>query len=190
MLIVASLPEWQGTVCYNTAVLIGRDGQLLGRYQKTHLPHSEATGGTTPGSVFPVFDTDIGRVGMQVCYDHFFPEVTRLLALRGAEAVFVPIMGDIRRGGRAYEAVARARAIDNSVFYVTSVRDTGRSLIVDPEGEILADTAGVPGVAVADVELDAPRYERWLSVAGEAEFSNLWPKERRPSLYAGLSRPL
>ena len=218
MMIVVSLPEWEGHLRYNTAVIIGRDGQIVGRYRKTHLPQAEVKlDGHTPGSSLPVFDTEIGRVGLQVCYDHFFPEVARLLALQGAEIIFTPIMGGgsatanqalarapaidnsvvmvpTKRGHgggrrRPSAAAPRARAIDNSVFWVTSIRDSGgRSLIVDPSGRILADSAGQPGVVFADVDLDAPHYERWLSVEGEAEFRHLWPKERRPSIYRALAQ--
>jgi len=187
MLIIVSLPDWQGPLRYNTAVIIARDGRIVGTYRKTHLPQSEVEEGTTPGATFPVFDTDIGRVGLQICYDHFFPEVTRSLAVQGAEIIFTPIMGDGRSDGQAYEAVARARALDNSVFYVTSIRDPGRSLIVDPTGAILADSAGRPGVVFAEVDLDAPHYEPWLSVPGYAEFRRLWPKERRPVIYRELT---
>jgi predicted amidohydrolase len=125
---------------------------------------------------------------MQICYDHFFPEVTRSLALNGAEIIFTPIMGDIRTHEQAYEAVARARALDNTIYYVTSIRDTARSLIVDPSGTILADSKGVPGVVFADIDLDAPFYEPWLSVEGSAEFRHLWRKERRPGSYGLLTR--
>ncbi|MCJ7750813.1 MAG: hypothetical protein MUQ65_06920 [Armatimonadetes bacterium] len=187
MMIVVSLTEWDDGLRYNTAIIMGRDGEILGRYRKTHLPQAEAEDGVTPGDSLPVFDTEIGRIGLQICYDHFFPEVARLLALGGAEMIFTPIMGDIRAKETVYDAVARTRAVDNSVFYVTSIRDTGRSLVVDPSGRILADTAGVPGVAFADVDLNAAYWEDWMSVGGDAEFRHLWPKERRPSLYRALS---
>ena len=187
MLIVVSLPEWVGTLRYNTAVIIGRDGSIVGRYRKTHLPLGELVSGTEGGDAFPVFDTDIGRVGLQVCYDHMYPEVTRLLALNGAEIVFTPVMGDGRYGNTAHEAVARARAIDNTVFYVTSMRDVPSSLIIDTTGRVLADTAGKPGVAFADVDLDERHYQPYMSIGGEGDFRNIWRRERHPSLYRGLS---
>ena len=187
MMIVVSLPEWQGNVRYNTAVLVGRDGGIIGKYRKVMLPEAEVEWGTAPGSELPVFDTDIGRIGMQICYDHVFPEISRSLALQGAEIIFTPIEGDIRTEGKAYDAVARARALDNSVYYVTSICDTGRSLIIDPSGQILADTAGKLGLVFADVDLDAEFYEPWLSVPGYAEFKHVWPKERRPAMYHRLT---
>jgi predicted amidohydrolase len=186
MLIIVSLPEWVGEFRYNTAVIIGRDGSIVGRYRKTHLPLGELVSGTEAGDAFPVFDTDIGRVGLQICYDHMYPEVTRLLALGGAEIVFTPVMGDGRYENQAHEAVARARAIDNAVFYVTSMRDVPSSLIVDTTGRVLADTKGVPGVAFADINLDEQHYQPWMSVAGEGDFRNIWRRERHPSLYRGF----
>ncbi len=187
MLIIVSLPEWVGDLRYNTAVIIGRDGSIVGRYRKTHLPLGELVTGTEAGDSFPVFDTDIGRVGMQVCYDHMYPEVTRLLALNGAEIVFTPVMGDGRYENTAHEAVARARAIDNTVFYVTSMRDVPSSLIVDTTGRVVADTKGTPGVVFADVDLDERCYQRWMSIGGEGDFRNIWRRERHPSMYRALA---
>jgi predicted amidohydrolase len=187
MLIVVSLPEWVGPLRYNTAVIVGRDGSIVGRYRKTHLPLAELESGTEAGDSFPVFDTDVGRVGMQVCYDHMYPEVTRLLALNGAEIVFTPVMGDGRYENTAHEAVARARAIDNTVFYVTSMRDVPSSLIIDTAGRVLADTKGQPGVVFADVDLDERYYQPWMSIGGEGDFRNIWRRERHPSLYRRLS---
>jgi predicted amidohydrolase len=187
MLIIVSLPEWVGDLRYNTAVIIGRDGSIVGSYRKTHLPLGELVTGTEAGDSFPVFETDIGRVGLQICYDHMFPEVTRLLALNGAEIVFTPVMGDGRYENTAHEAVARARAIDNTLCYVTAMRDVPSSLIVDTTGRVLADTAGKPGVVFADVDLDERTYQPWMSIGGEGDFRNIWRRERHPSMYAALA---
>ena len=187
LMIIVSVPEWQGPLWYNTAVIIGKDGRLVGRYRKTHLPQSEVEEGSAAGSTLPVFDTEIGRIGVQICYDQFFPEVARALALQGAEIIFCPIWGDGRTKNSIYDAVVRTRAVDNSVYYVTSTYNL-RSLIADPSGDLLADTAGKPGVVFADIDLDAPRYEPWLSVSGAAEFRYLWRKERRPGLYQHLTQ--
>jgi len=79
---VAGLYERAGARIYNTAVLIGRDGSLAGRYRKMSLPDEEIEGGITPGSETPVFDTDFGRVGLMICWDSSYPEVARALATR------------------------------------------------------------------------------------------------------------
>ena len=106
--LVAGLYERAGHAIYNTSVLIGRDGKLVGKYRKVCLPREEIDGGLTPGQEYPVFNTDFGRVGMMICWDVHFPEVARELAARGAEVLLMPIWG-------GHETLARARAIENQV---------------------------------------------------------------------------
>src|SRR5262249_54934291 len=91
--VVAGLYERDGHAIYNTSVLIGRDGQLVGKYRKVCLPREEIDGGITPGRDYPVFDTDFGRVGMMICWDVSYPEVARELAAQGAEVILMPIWG-------------------------------------------------------------------------------------------------
>ena len=182
---VAGLYERQGRLCYNTAVLIDRDGRVMARYRKTHLPEAEALAGLTPGHEHPVFQTDFGRVGMEICYDNFFPEVARALALNGAEVICLPIAGDGRGGHYAWDVVARARAIDNAVYFVSSIWGP-RSLIIDPGGHILADSAGQSTVITARVDLDQRRFYRWLSARSAGCWNELWQVERRPRTYGSL----
>lgn len=91
--VVLSLYERDGTVVYNTAVLLGPDSRLIGKYRKVCLPHSEIEAGVTPGNSYPVFETSFGKVGMMVCYDGFFPEVARELTNGGAEVIAWPVWG-------------------------------------------------------------------------------------------------
>jgi predicted amidohydrolase len=186
MYVVVGLYEWEGETLYNTAVLIDREGNIAGKYRKTHLPEAEVTWGITPGDTYPAFETDFGRIGIQICYDNFFPEVARSLALNGAEIVFLPIWGDGRDENRTWDVVARARAIDNSVYFVASNYSQKRSLIVDPWGQILADTAGEHGVVVQEVDLDERALQPWLSVGCNGEWERLWRNERRPSTYGPI----
>lgn len=188
MYIVAGIYEREGALVYNTALLIGRNGEIVGKYRKTHLPETEVSGGLTPGDTYPVFKTDFGTVGIQTCYDNFFPEVGRSLALQGAEIIFLPIWGDGRGNGYQWDIVARARAIDNAVYLVASIYSHKRSLIVDPNGKILGDTGGKSGMVMADIDLDQRTFERWLSVRGYGEWKSLHPKERRPDTYQGLAK--
>lgn len=111
--IVAGMPEREGHLLYNAAVLVGPDGNLVGKYRKMVITSGEARAGTTPGSDYPIFETRFGKLGMMICYDLFFPEVSRQLAIRGAEIIAVPIYG-------GDDALAKARALDNRVFLVTS----------------------------------------------------------------------
>jgi predicted amidohydrolase len=186
--VVAGIYEREGRVVYNTAMLIDREGKVVGKYRKTHLPETEVSGGLTPGGTYPVFKTDFGTVGIQICYDAMFPEVSRSLAQQGAEIILLPIWGDVRGEGYEWDIVARARAIDNAVYLVASNYTNKRSLIINPNGRILADTGGESGMVMAEIDLNARTFERWLSVGSYGEWKNLYPKERRSETYQLLTK--
>jgi predicted amidohydrolase len=152
--IVAGIYERDGGRVYNTAVLLGRDGALTGKYRKVGLPDEEIEGGITPGSDYPVFDTDFGRIGLFICWDVHFPEVARELASRGAEVLFLPIWG-------GNELLAQARAVENQVHLVASGYDF-RTGIFDPTGRRIADASTDPEVIVAEVDLNERRVWPWL----------------------------
>ena len=181
--VVAGIYEREGPVVYNTALLIDRDGKVAGKYRKIHLPETEASGGLTPGKTYPVFKTDFGILGIEICYDNFFPEVARSLALQGAELILLPIWGDGRGQGYEWDIVSRARAIDNAVYMVSSNYSNKRSFIINPNGRILADTGGQSGMVTAEIDLNARTFERWLSVASYGEWKNLYPGERSNDTY-------
>lgn len=139
MYVAASLVERDGGLVYNTGVLLDRSGALVGKYRKTHPTIDEMFSyGVTPGDDYPVFDTDFGRVGYMICYDNHFPEVARLLSLKGARVLVYSNMGDGREGGSLWEPYMRTRAMDNNVHIVAAVNQSGRSCIVNPRGEVLA----------------------------------------------------
>jgi predicted amidohydrolase len=152
--VVAGLYERDGRAIYNTAVLLGRDGQLVGKYRKVCLPREEIDGGLTPGKDYPVFDTDFGRVGLMICWDVHFPEVARELAAGGAEVVFLPIWG-------GNETLAKARAIENQVYLVASGYDFP-TVVYDRAGKALATARKDPEVLVAEVDLNERTLWRWL----------------------------
>ena len=110
---------------------MSRDGTRIGVYRKVHCTPPALAGGQLPGDEFPVFEMDFGRVGMMICYDAYFPEQARILALKGAEIIFYPTMSDAR-GEAIWELVARARAVDNAVFVVASVMRNSRLSRVIP----------------------------------------------------------
>jgi predicted amidohydrolase len=182
--VVAGIYEREGSLIYNTAVLIDRNGNIAGKYRKTHLPETEVEGGLTPGDNYPVFKTDFGTIGIQVCYDNFFPEVIRSLAVNGAEIIVVPIWGDRRDNGKAWEAVARSRAIDNTVYLISSMyNDEEGCMIIDPNGHILKDSGNIKGLLISEIDLNERTFERWLSVGSYGEWKNLMPQERRSETY-------
>jgi predicted amidohydrolase len=152
--VVAGLVELEGPAAYNTAVLIDRAGTLIGKYRKVYLPREEIEGGLTPGDSYPVFDTDFGRLGLLICWDIQYPDPARALALGGAEILALPIWG-----GNA--TLGHARAIENSVFLVSSGYDYATE-IVDPEGKVVAKAETIPGIAVADIDLNHRYIDVWL----------------------------
>lgn len=184
--VITTLLERDGPRFHNTAVLIGRDGRILGKYRKVHLTIGEMENGLTPGSDYPVYETDVGRIGIVTCWDNWFSESMRILRLRGAEIVFMPLAGD---GDVAHwEAVWPARAIDNGVYLVTSSTVTDSpSRIFDPSGAIVAETREKFGFALKEIDLTREWRLRYLSVSnGAGEARSLYLRERRPDTYQPL----
>lgn len=152
--IVAGMLESDGDAVYNTAVLLDRQGRLAGKYRKVCLPREEIEGGVTPGSSFPVFDTDFGRIGMMICWDVAFPEPARELARQGAEIILLPIWGGNLN-------LAKARAIENQVYLVSSTYDM-RTGIFDLEGDLISEGTEESPIAIAEIDLDQQKLWPWL----------------------------
>ena len=185
--VVAGLTERDGKNIYNTAVLLDRDGKLAGKYRKVHLPREEWTKGIAPGGEYPVFQTDFGKVAIQICYDWFFPEVHAIFALQGAEIIFAPTWGTTfpdRDGCAEGETVFRVRARDdNGVYMVPSVYD-GSSMVIDPLGRILVSNKGREGVFWHEVDLSQREPLPWVG-----HWGSVGPHDRMPGTYGTLSRP-
>lgn len=150
---------------YNAALLVHPDG-CIDHYEKWFLPNFgpfEEKWFFAPGERLPVFETRFGKVGMQICYDLFFPEITRAYALQGADIVFcISASPSITR--RFFEALVPARAIENTVFVVfcnlAGPQDKmvfwGGGCAVDPRGNVLAKAKYFESGAVAvDINLGA-----------------------------------
>jgi len=174
-----------GTV-YNAAVLIGRDGNVAGKYRKVHLPPQERVY-ATPGNGFPVFETDFGRVGFSICYDIMFPESARCAAMNGA-ALLVHI------GNTTYtlqEQHVRVRAAENMMWVLACNIEGMVSMIVDPMGEIVAHATRYSDTVVcadASLQLERPlpndnRFSGVRSLRGRM------CQERVPSAYETLTNP-
>jgi predicted amidohydrolase len=152
--IVAGLLERDGATFFNTAVLIGRGGEVEGKYRKVSLPREEIEGGLTPGEDFPVFQTDFGRVGILICWDIQFPEGARRLAAEGAELILLPIWGGI-------EELFPARAIENQVYLVTSSFDSPTG-IWNLEGKPVAQTVKDGTLATSRIDLEDRVSWEWV----------------------------
>ena len=171
---------------YNTAPLIGPDGEVLGKYSKTHIPAREKYY-FRPGSEFPVFKTKIGNIGIIICYDRKFPETFRIVTLNGAEIILVPSSLFPRPKATVsedWEYIARTRALENGVFAVfvneageeQGMEYFGHSLIINPKGDVLARAGFDECIITATInleEVELLKKRRYL-------------QDRRPEIYSKL----
>ena len=193
MHVVCGLLEADGTDVCNAAVLVGPDG-LVGSYRKTHLPYLGIDRFTKAGDELAVFDTPLGRIGIEICYDLRFPELTRALALAGAEIVVLPTNWPVEAAANA-ELLVPARAYENRIYLLVSNRVgrertaefCGRSQIVDPTGTRLAETDAVSEeLLVAEIDVELARDKSIVPAPGQYEMDLFG--HRRPELYGSLTR--
>ena len=184
MYIVSGLYSWVGDTLKNVAVLYDRQGKIQGIYEKVQLPDSETEQGAVPGNSFPVFTTDFGKIGILICWDSAFPEVSRILALNGAEILFCPIWGDVR-GDESWKITARSRAMDNGVYFVTNIFD-GHSVTVNPAGEILKESGTQGTLLTSTIDLNYNPPWDWIGNAGRGVWKGVWRKDRRSDIFEAL----
>jgi N-carbamoylputrescine amidase len=170
-------------------VIIDAGGAILGSYRKSHVPQIplwEERFYFAPGNHgFPIFETRFGVIGVQICWDNFFPEGSRILALKGAQIIFSPTAAAFASQKR-WETVITANAITNGV-YIFRVNRVGKeekqdfygmSFCVSPEGELLGPPTGMKeGIALIDIDL-----KQIQKVRKEWPFS----KDRRPEVYGEI----
>ena len=188
MMIAFSTEEKDGDLYYNTMVLWGPDGEIIGTYRKTHLAITEGWEGVTPGNELPVIDTPIGRVGCTICKDSSLADSTRIPAERGIELMLLSIMGDHRAvewqwapskySPDRWKTIMRARAIENHIWMVIARNNREGSCIISPSGDILAWNDGRQRVIVAECDIS----EELRTYRGSSFRDSTWA-ERRPQLY-------
>jgi len=188
LLTVCGWPETNGAgLPYNSAVIVERDGAILGRYRKTHLFGREPEF-FAPGDRLETFDTSIGRIGVAICYDMEFPETARVLAIDGAAIVLTPTAS--MDPYAAYQAVyTRARAMENSIYVATAntvgtldrFHFFGESSVVGPNGDVIDIADGEERTLIAQID---------LSQLPLADASLRYLVNRRPELYRRLSSPI
>lgn len=198
MVIVVPIYEEEMTgVYYNTAAVIDADGKYLGKFRKLHLPHCEPGFWEKfyfrPGNLgYPVFDTQVGRIGVYICYDRHFPEGWRALGLAGAEIVFNP-SATVAGLSEYLWKLEQPAAAANNIYYVGAINRPGveepwsigqfygQSYFANPRGQIIAQGNRLEDdVVVADLNLDLIR-----------EVRNVWQfyRDRRPDTYNSLVSP-
>lgn len=208
LVIVGSLFERRAPGLYhNTAVVLEKDGSLLGRYRKMHIPDDPGFYEKfyfTPGDLgFAPIDTSVGRLGVLVCWDQWYPEAARLMALAGAELLLYPTAigweppeqeAEKQRQRDAWITIQRAHAIANGVPVLScnrvgfeadpsdctsGIQFWGSSFIAGPQGELLAQ-AGIERAEVLLADVDLQRSE---------QVRRIWPylRDRRIDAYQGLT---
>ncbi|QBQ53966.1 bifunctional GNAT family N-acetyltransferase/carbon-nitrogen hydrolase family protein [Nitrosococcus wardiae] len=194
-LIAGSLPVLEGDTLYNNAYLCRRDG-TVDMQPKIHItPHERRDWVIQGGNTLQVFDTDAGRIGILICYDVEFPELSRLLAEEGMEILFVPFWTDTKNGFLRVQRCAQARAIENECYVAIggSVGNLPQVENVDiqyaqsaiyspsdfafPHDAIIAEsTPNTEMALIADLDLD-----KLMQLRYEGSVTNR--KDRRPDLY-------
>ncbi|SMF90361.1 Predicted amidohydrolase [Paenibacillus uliginis N3/975] len=185
--IIANIVEkdsLQESVLYDTTFVIDENGDYVGKYRKVHLYPTEHQYFRS-GSEFPVFDLKGMKIGIATCYDHAFEEMFRIMALKGAEAIFIPSAVP-----KNFEYLLNlrtcARAQDNQIFTVAINRVgtdgectyCGLSKIVNPRGEVVCEAGDEEGVLIGTIDLSLILKERKQEPI---------LRSRRPELYGSLA---
>ena len=208
IVLVLSLFEKRTAGLYhNTAVVIERDGSIAGKYRKMHIPDDPAYYEKfyfTPGDLgFEPIQTSVGRLGVLVCWDQWYPEAARLMALRGAEVLIYPTAigwessdekSEQTRQSDAWQLVQRGHAVANGLPVITvnrvgheedpsgqtnGIQFWGRSFVAGPQGELLLELGQSEEMTIVDVDLvRSERVRRW------------WPflRDRRIDAFEGLTK--
>jgi hypothetical protein len=208
IVLVLSLFEKRTAGLYhNTAVVIERDGSIAGKYRKMHIPDDPAYYEKfyfTPGDLgFEPIQTSVGRLGILVCWDQWYPEAARLMALRGAEVLIYPTAigwessdekTEQTRQSDAWQLVQRGHAVANGLPVITvnrvgheedpsgqtnGIQFWGRSFVAGPQGELLLELGQSEEMTIVDVDLvRSERVRRW------------WPflRDRRIDAFEGLTK--
>ena len=164
---------------YNTAYVFDREGSCVARHRKMHLFDIDVAEGQrffesdtlSAGNDVTVFDTEFGKLGLCVCYDIRFPELSRLMALRGAKAILVPAAFNHTTGPKHWELLFRAQAMFHQLYTIgtasaldksAAYHSWGHSIAVDPWGEVLAQMDTREGAQLVELdfsEVDAVRRQ-------------------------------
>lgn len=187
--------ESRGKV-YNSAALIDHNGEIVGVYRKTHpysLENVNRGGWVTPGMDTPVFSTQLGKIGIIICYDGDFPELSRALAVKGAEIIVRP--SALLRSYEIWSLTNRARAYDNHV-YVVGINAVGadaagnyymgNSMVVTPIAQCIAQGRGAEEIVYAELATDPLKYITYGSKSPQV-FDHL--EDRNLEVYSDAFKP-
>lgn len=167
-----SMPEIdEAGKIYNTAYIFDRQGRQIGKHRKVHLFDVDIQGGQyfkesdtlSPGNQPTVFQTEFGPMGICICYDLRFPELSRCMVDQGAKVILVPASFNLTTGPIHWELLFRQRAIDNQCYYLgtssarnpkASYQSWGHTIAVSPWGEVLHQLGQDAGMQMTEIDLD------------------------------------
>lgn len=156
---------------FNSAYILDREGNFIGRYCKCNLTHAERSDGVVEGLEYPVFDLDIGRIGIIICFDNYFPESVAALANQGADLVLYPLYGDTLKP--QWELKLRARATDHTLYMascqISSKLDIAYTGVADPEGNVIARLEEVNTYRVVDIDIGKTVWSNTAAKPGQTE---------------------
>ncbi len=190
--LIINIPEKEGEFIFNTAFLFDRNGDVIGKYRKTHLAPGEEEK-IEEADDYPVFKTDFGIIGIMICMDIHFPEVSRIYGLKNVDVLFWPTMS-YGPSDDFLLTLLRSKAMDNQYYCVASNyseipylpgKEMGRACVVAPDGNIISDTGYRPGIATIKVNLDEG-YEYWATGDYKKKYTRLkecFYKRRKPETY-------
>lgn len=170
-LVAGSMPERAGEKLYNTSFVFNPKGEQAAFHRKMHMFDIDVQGGQrffesetfTAGDRVTVFDTPFGRLGLCICFDMRFPELSRAMALSGARAILVPAAFNMTTGPAHWELLFRQRAVDNQLYTagVAPARNEngpyvsyGNTMACSPWGDVLCRAGGGPALLLVELDLD------------------------------------
>lgn len=156
---------------YNTAYVFDRSGKQIAKHRKMHLFDIDVKGGQyfkesetlSPGNKITTFETEFGTMGLCICYDFRFPELARLMTLKGAKVIFVPAAFNMTTGPSHWQVMFRSQALNNQVYAIgtapsrdldASYKSWGHSIVVDPWGAIVSQVDEKEHVIINDIDLN------------------------------------
>lgn len=171
-LVAGSIPEFDDKKnIYNTSFVFNREGKQIARHRKMHLFDIDVKGGQTfresdtltAGEEVTIFETEFGKIGLCICYDMRFPELSRLMVEKGAKMIIVPAAFNMTTGPAHWDILFRNRALDNQVYTLgtapsrdssTGYTSWGHSMLVDPWGKVVKQLDENEGYFIENIDFE------------------------------------
>lgn len=176
-IVAGSIPELDGNNLYNSSFIFNRDGKIIGSHRKIHLFDIDIPGKISfresatlsAGNQITVVDTELCKIGVAICYDIRFPELLRIMALKGSELIVIPGAFNMTTGPAHWETLIKTRAIDNQLYVAAasparneelSYIAYGNSMVADPWGKVLVRAGYKEEIIYTDIELSRVKEVR------------------------------